>query len=296
MKRISKIAFGLAAGIAALVTTAQAVPVGSHYPVGAEGIKGASLPPPGIYLRDYNFFYVANHVDGLPVDANILAYVQAPRLIWISEKKILGANYGADIIVPFAYKDVSLAGASDSQFNLGDIQIEPLLLSWHFKQFDVAAGYALWVPSGNFDSRTPLRYLTSAGSGYWSHMLTLGGTWYPDEKKTWAVSLLNRYEICYEQEDTQITPGHMFTLEWAISKSITKTVDVGLVGYYQQQVTQDRGARADGAMAHVIGVGPEVSAFWPKIGTFTSLRYNYEADANNRPQGHTITLTLTKRF
>jgi hypothetical protein len=46
----------------------------------------------------------------------------------------------------------------------------------------------------------------------------------------------------------------------------------------------------------VVGVGPEVSAFWPKIGLFTSLRYAYEADAANRPQGHTITLTLTKIF
>ena len=35
-------------------------------------------------------------------------------------------------------------------------------------------------------------------------MLTLGGTWYPDKEKTWAMSLLNRYEFCHEQEDTQV--------------------------------------------------------------------------------------------
>jgi hypothetical protein len=46
----------------------------------------------------------------------------------------------------------------------------------------------------------------------------------------------------------------------------------------------------------VVGVGPEVSAFWAKLGLFTSLRYVYEADAKDRPQGHTITLTLTKGF
>jgi hypothetical protein len=300
MKTMTKTSLALAAGIFALATQlhAQNLPVGSHYPVGAEGIKGASLPPPGVYVRDYNFFYTADKVDGLPFDIDIFAYVQAPRLIWITKQEILGANYGMDIIVPFAYKNVSAAalGGSRDKFNLADIQVEPLLLSWHLQKFDVAAGYAVWVPSGKFDASTPLKQLTSPGSGFWSHMLTLGGVWYPDEKKTWAVSLLNRYEICHEQRQTHHTPGNMFTMEWGVSKSVCKEADLGVVGYYQQQVTKDSGTGAATAMAHVVGIGPEVKAFWPQLGLFTSLRYVYEADAKDRPQGHTITLTLTKGF
>ena len=184
------------------------LPVGSHYPVGAEGIKGASLPPPGVYLRDYNFFYTASKVDGLPVDVDIFAYVQAPRLIWMTDWQILGANYGMDIIVPFAYKNISAPFGSGDKFSLADIQIEPVLLSWHLKQFDVAAGYAIWAPSGDFNASTPLKTLTSPGSGFWTHMLTLGGVWYPDAEKTWAISLLNRYEINHEQQQTHITPGN----------------------------------------------------------------------------------------
>lgn len=273
------------------------LPVGSHYPVGAEGIKGASLPPPGIYLRDYNFFYTANRVNGLPTGANLFAYVQAPRLIWVTDKKILGANYGMDVIVPFAYKNVwaPFIGTA-GQFNLADIQVEPLLLSWHLKQFDFAAAYAIWIPSGNFDASSPAKYLTSPGSGYWTHMLTLGGTWYPDEKKTWAISLLNRYEINTEQDDTDITPGNMLTMEWGLSKTVAPGVDVGLIGYYQQLITKDTGTGAATAFSDVVGVGPEVSAFWHKIGTLTSLRYAYEVTSNNRPQGQTIVLTITKRF
>ncbi len=298
MKTITKTSFALAAGIFALAARlpAQSLPVGSHYPVGAEGINGASLPPPGIYVRDYNFFYTASKVDGLPADLDIFAYVQAPRLIWITKQQILGANYGCDIIVPFAYKDVSAPFGSEDQFNLADIQIEPLLLSWHFQQFDAAAGYAVWAPSGNFDASTPLSYLTSPGNGYWSHMLTLGGVWHPDAAKTWSLSLLGRYEICHEQDQTQITPGNMGTLEWGFSKTVTPGVEVGLTGYYQQQVTEDSGPSASTDLSHVVGVGPEVNVFWQKLGLFTSLRYAYEADAKDRPQGHTITLTLTRRF
>ena len=275
---------------------AQPLPAGSHYPVGAEGIKGASLPPPGVYLRDYNFFYTADKVNGMPNGPDIFAYVQAPRLIWMTDWTLLGANYGMDVIVPFAYKNIAAPFGDGHRFNLADIQVEPLLLSWHLKQFDMAAGYAVWVPSGEFNADTPVHYLTSPGSGFWTHMLTLGGVWYPDEKKTWAVSLLNRYEINTEQNHTDITPGNMLSMDCAVSKTVAQGVDVGLIGYYQQLITKDSGTGASTVYSDVVGVGPEVSAFWPKIGTFTSLRYAYEVTAHDRPQGQTIVLTITKRF
>jgi hypothetical protein len=272
------------------------LPVGSHYPIGAEGIKGADLPPPGFYLRDYNYFYYADKVDGLPMDMNVLVYCQAPKLVWMTPWSFCGVNYGMDMIIPFVYKDVNAPFGDGSQFNLGDIYFSPLVLSKHFKQFDVAGAYGIYAPSGNFDNSTPLKSLTSPGNGYWSHMFTLGAVWYPDEKKAWAVSLLNRYEINTEQDQTHITPGNMLSMEWAVSKTVAQGVDVGLAGSYQQEVTKDSGAGAATALSHEVGVGPEVSVLWEKIGLFSSLRYLYEVDAKDRPQGHIIELTLTKRF
>jgi hypothetical protein len=284
------------AGIGLAAQTQAQLPVGSHYPAGAEGIKGASLPPPGIYLRDYNYILTADKVDGVPGDVDLTAYVQAPRLIWMTDWKILGANYGMDILVPFFYKDINAAFGSDHQLNLGDIQVEPLLLSWHLDQFDIAAGYAIWVPSGRFGNSTPAENLTSPGSGFWTHMLTLGAVWYPDKEKTWAFSLLNRYEINTQQDHTDITPGNMFTTDFSLSKTVLKGVDVGVSGYYQQLVTKDSGTGASPDYSSVVGIGPEASAFWPKIGLFTSLRYAYQVEAKDRPQGQTIVLTLTKPF
>ena len=266
--------------------------VAAHYPAGAEGIKGASLPPPGVYFRDYNFFYFANTFKDGPTSFDITAYVNAPRLIWMTDVKILGANYGMDVIVPFGYLDWSVFGFGHSDFGLGDIQIEPLLLSWHFKQFDLAAGYAVWAPTGNHDRAKP----DLIAKGFWSHMLTLGGTWYPDQEKTWAVSLLNRYEFCQEQQDTHIDPGQVYTAEWGLSKAVSKTVDVGFIGYYQQQVTKDSGPFASTKLDRKVGVGPEINVLWPKAGLFTSLRYAYEFAAVERPEGHLFTLTLTKVF
>ncbi|MCU0785897.1 MAG: transporter [Verrucomicrobia bacterium] len=283
----------LVAALMALPSLVQAQPiVAGHYPAGAEGVKGASLPPPGVYFRDYNFFYFADNFKDLGAPFDIFAYINAPRVIWMTDVKILGANYGMDVIVPFAYLDWKL-GTRDSYFGLGDIQIEPLLLSWHFKQFDLAGGYAVWAPTGDYSPNRP----DFVSKGFWSHMLTLGGTWYPDEQKTWAISLLNRYEFCHEQEQTHTDPGQVYTIEWGFSKSLSKTVDVGLIGYYQQQVTEDTGPnKFSDKLDRKVGVGPEISAVCPKLGLITSLRYAYEFAAVERPEGHLVTLTLTKRF
>jgi hypothetical protein len=82
-------------------------------------------------------------------------------------------------------------------------------------------------------------------------------------------------------------------LEWGISKSVCKEADLGVVGYYQQQVT---GNSDKSPLNRVAAVGPEVSVMFPKPMLFVSLRYNYEFMAENRAQGNAVTMTLTKRF
>src|SRR5688500_16706232 len=87
-------------------TAAHSATFSGHYPSGAEGVKGATLPPPGFYLRDYNLFYYADRFPGGPPGFEALAYINGPRLIYMTEYKILGANYGLDLLVPFYYGDV----------------------------------------------------------------------------------------------------------------------------------------------------------------------------------------------
>jgi hypothetical protein len=127
-------------------------------------------------------------------------------------------------------------------------------------------------------------------------MLTAGVTWYPDTDKLWAVSALNRYEINQDQQYTHITPGEVYTLEWGVSRSFMKTLDVGAAGYYQQKVTEDTGPGSTSDRGRLAGVGPEVSYFYPPLMLGASLRYAYEFLAEDRLQAHTICLTITKRF
>lgn len=273
----------------------------AHYVPGVEGIKGASLPPPGVYLRDYNVVYFADRVNDAhgneigPADPQAFIYANVPRLVWITKAQVLGGFIGVDALLPLQYTDleVNTPGGrfDDSTFGIGDFFAEATW-SKHMKQFDFSLGYGIWAPTG--DSAPGLT--TRAGLGYWTHMFTAGVTWYPDAAKQWSVSALSRYEINMEKDDTDITPGQAYTLEWGISRAVAKHIELGVVGYYQQQVTTDSGSGSSDERDRVAAVGPEISTFCPQLGLFTSLRYEYEFMAESRLQGHTIAVTFTKRF
>jgi hypothetical protein len=264
----------------------------AHYPTGLEGLKAASLPPPGIYLRDYNWFYYADHVNNAQgdrvVDQSAFIYAQAPRLLWITDVKVLDGYLGVDALVPIFYKDLK---GVDHDGGVGDLFFEGTW-SRHWNQWDLSFGVGAWAPTGEFQRDNKL----SPGNGYWGEMLTAGATWYPDEAKTLSVSVLNRYEFNEEQEGTDISPGQVYTVEGGISYAVVKAIDIGPIGYYQQKVTTDRGPGASGARDRVAGIGPEVNAFFPNIMLGISLRYAYEFLAENRFQGNALTLTITKAF
>lgn len=290
----------LLAGLLLFPTLLSAQPT-AHYVPGVEGIKAASLPPPGVYLRDYNAFYYADRVNDISgdkihgADPRAFIYANVPRLLWITDQKLLGGYLGVDALLPLQYTDLKVntpdGQFDDSTFGIGDAFGE-VTWSWHPQQFDVSLAYGAWAPTG--DSSPHLT--TRAGLGYWTHMFTAGATWYPDAEKQWSISALNRYEINMEKDDTDITPGQAWTLEGGISRALSKTVDVGVAGYYQMQVTKDRGDFSSDDKDRVAGIGPEVAVAYPRYMLGWSLRYLYEFMAEGRLQGHTVALTITKRF
>jgi len=267
----------------------------AHYCPGSEGLLGASVPPPGWYVRDYNVFYAADQVNNSAGEnAHVpnfktFVYAQVPRLIWVTPAKFLGANVGVNALMPILYQDLRVGPINSSGFTADDLFLDAFL-AWHPKRFDFVAAGGVWLPTGSYGSPT------DAGLGYWTGMFTFGVTYYITPDKAWAISLLNRYEINSEQRDTDITHGNAYTLEWGISRKLPKGFEIGPAGYVQGKVTQDSGPKASPDRDVVASVGPEVSGVIPKIDVHVSLRALYEFMAKNRAQGQTVTLTVTKRF
>lgn len=300
MKRIL-VTFGLVALLVATAPHTSAQP-SAHYPPGIEGLKAATLPPPGVYLRDYNLFYYSdrlNDADGDEIaaaDPKVLIYANAPRLLWITDWQLLGGHLGFDALLPLQYKDIRIhtpgGRFDDSTFGIGDLFAE-VTLSWHLPQADFAIGYGPWAPTGDSSSTDP----TAPGAGYWTHMFTAGMTWFMDADRRWALAALGRYEISHEHRDMDYRPGQAFTVDYGLSYAVSPTIDVGVAGYFQTRTTGNRGRDAPSRdKDKVAGIGPEVVLFCPKLGLFTSIRYHYEFLAESRLQGHTGVVTLTYRF
>jgi hypothetical protein len=293
--------FALPLGLTLFSAASLQAQPSAHYVPGSEGIKGASLPPPGVYVRDYNFFYESSRVnnnDGNKVDAanaKALIYANVPRVIWITDTTLLGGFVGVDALLPLQYTDLNVTTPggpySDSTFGIGDLFAESTL-TWHPTNFDIAIGLGVWAPTGDSAEQPTVR----AGAGFWTVMLTAGATYYFDQEKQWSISALSRYEFNTEQRDSDITPGQAFTLEWGIAHTFRKTIDVGIVGYYQQQTTSDSGSGASSDLDRVAAIGPEVGMFYPDYKLGWTLRYEYEFAAANRLQGQAIVFTLTKVF
>ncbi len=285
----------LTAGLLALPIAVQAQPT-AHYPPGLHGINAATLPSPGFYVRDYNFFYFSDRLNDGNGNRNgqanfdAFTYANVIRPIWISRYKVFGGYLGADVVIPLVNRHLTSGSFSDSTFALGDILAEGSI-SWHTKPFDFCFGVGEWMPTGE-SARKPT---TRPGLDYWTTMFTLGATWYMDSAKTWSLSALNRYEINTEQSYTDTTTGNAWTVEWGLAKALNKTVSIGPVGYYQAKVTDDSGAHPQ-PINRVLAVGSEVMLSFRPQKFNVSLRYNYEIMAENRAQGQTVALVVTKGF
>ena len=130
-------------GIVAVFATSTQL-YAQHYPAGSEGIKAASMPPPGFYFVDYNSFYIYDRVPGFGGQAQKgftqFDYTQTPRLIWITDLKFLGADFGMAARMPFTYQQYThrvpvgppisvnpfpvynYKTVTDNQFGLSDIK------------------------------------------------------------------------------------------------------------------------------------------------------------------------------
>jgi hypothetical protein len=221
------------------------------------------------------------------------------RLVWITDKKFLGADYGASMIIPVLGVDLEIdaAGISDGDVGLGDIFIEPLILAWHKERVDVALGLGVNLPTGNFDETAP----ANCGRGTLSGLLTFGATYYFDEAKSWTGSILTRTLVYGEQDDTDITPGSEFFADWGIGKQFAVSkgllVRPGIAGYSYWQLDEDDIPGGTDEKGQVHAIGAEINLFWlPPHLYQVNLRVLSEFGAEDETEGIKTVLTLTKSF
>ncbi|OXY82614.1 SphA family protein [Oceanimonas doudoroffii] len=279
-----------------LLISPATLAVTGHYVPGVEGIKGSSVPPAGTYYRGYGVHYDIDQLnddngDALPGSNTGSVTALANRFIHITGKQFLNADYGFETIIPVQHTslDFELIGVDSSETEIGDIFIGPLILGWHGQQWDAVFASGVWFDTGSTSEPA------SAGKGYKSTMITLGGTFYPDAAKTWSFSALSRYEINFD-DDNGVDRGDSFLVEWGLGKRLNNGVELGLIGYDGWQLDENTGGDALPGKVEKHALGLEVGYFWPSLGFGMTGAYLNEYRVDNTTEGDLFRIGLTKIF
>lgn len=313
---------GIVLALAMAMTATTVLAMGNGYTPGTEGTMAPSIPPPGFHYKMYNLYLDSDKLIGknghdaaIPgpdakVDFKARIFAQAHRFIYITDQKILGADYGMSLIVPVVFKDIGIKvpdlgiDSDDAGIGLGDIFIEPLVLAWHTQRWDVAFGLGVQVATGKWgDSGEPAN--GDPGNGYHNGLITFGATYYLDEARSWTVSGLSRTVLYFgEQDDTDYRPGDELIIDWGVAKQFPVSkkllVRMGLVGYTYWQWSDDRnrydGVGEDDDWGYKYAVGAEINLFWlPQLVQF-NLRWLEDVKVRDEFDGTTIVGSLTISF
>jgi hypothetical protein len=313
-----------------------------HYAGGLVNIRDVNVPAaPGFYAALYNYYYQTGRVNDangnekdsvtinpgpgpgltLAIDPDVDVYALVPALIWVSEWKLLGADYAAMLIPNFSNASVGAAlsaqigqgvNSETSQFGIGDWFFQPLWFGWHLEHFDFSLGYGFYAPTGEYDTE-PVTFpvvgtvrveaADNIGYGFWTNQFQGATTWYPWANKATAVVVALTYEIHSEKEDFHVTPGQDLTLNWGISQYLPLTkdqkwlVEIGPAGYDSWQVTEDDGQNASSSLLdQVHGAGAQVGL--TSVAAEFSINFHYfrEFESQDRFQGNVFGLSGAAHF
>jgi len=256
------------------------------------------------------------------VDVNVDMYVVAPTFIYVTDVKPLGIKYGALIAPNFANAnlDAEFSAATEhggnlssslSNFGAGDMFVQPVWLGKTLAHWDFALAYGFYAPIGKYNTETvtvpgigPVKAESAdnLGFGFWTQQIQGSVAWYPWADKRLAVVTALTYEVNGKKQDFDVTPGDNLSLNWGISqflplkKDHTLLLEVGPAGYDTWQITDDTGSAANNTRDQVHAVGGQVSLVHLPWHAALTCHGFYEFAGQDRFQGGTFGISLTKKF
>ncbi len=220
------------------------------------------------------------------------------------EQKVLGATYTVGAAIPFGYAKleatITTAGGGSSfaerdSFNIADIALVPLELTWTIDNFSIQLGEAIYAPTGAYD----VDEVVNIGLNHWGFDTTLAVTYFNPETGT-EVSVAPGVIFNTENDDTDYQTGTEFHLDFTANQFLSETFALGIRGYYYNQFTGDSGsgARLGDFQGESFGLGPGFIWF-PAFadGKLAVLgKWIHDFDATNRFESDYGTLTVAWTF
>jgi hypothetical protein len=277
------------------------------YPLGMTAINSGVTPESGFSYSNQLLYYSRDEAkdnDGntLPITGLNYVLMDMNSFVWVSTKKILGARYSAIATLPFATNDLTsdLRGNISGGAGFADSYYMPFILGWNCERVAVRVIYGFLAPTGRFvpDSNS------NVGSGYWTHTISSGQTFYPMKSKALAVSAFEMYEFHTAQDGTGVHPGQTFDLDYSALLSVIETqrfrLQIGPAGYEARQTTPKTGPQVTLAESKdryaINAVGFAVNIALPQRSTSLGVKYFNEFADRSTFEGHSLQFVGTITF
>ncbi len=279
---------------------------------GQSGLNAGVVPEPGFTYANVAINYSADalHNAAGSADPNVTGvykfWLDENIFYFVPKKKILGGYYAPFASINLANGSLvadygSVFGTSGGGEGIADTFFVPANFGWHLKRADLNVGYGFMAPTGRF---TPGAN-NNVGSGYWGNHIMSGLTAYLTKNKGTTANVFMDWEIHSKKDGIDITPGQALTLEGGLGqalpldKQMHKLLQLGLVGYDQWQVTDNKGLTADLPHYTIHSVGAQANFIVPAKGFAAFFKYYDEYSGKARPVGRTFafggSLTLGRK-
>lgn len=268
-----------------------------QYILGTLGPLAGVLPPPGSYLNT-DFIFVPNveqtvgESGGSPfINATGEAFAVLLRPLFVTPKRVFGANYGFSLNLPIAVANLQawtatpqmrrIAYREERISGLGDLAITPLILGWHDGNLHYLTYLSFYVPIGQFCTGR----LLNIGHNHYAIDPGIAVTWL-DRKNGHELSAAMGMTFNTENPDTHYRSGNELHLDYVAAQHFPTGAEVGLTGFVYWQVTGDsgQGAVLGPFKGQAYALGP-IIGYRTKSGTRFYLKHYFQFGVENRFDG-----------
>lgn len=262
---------------------------------------------PGFFVQEILSPFHASRFTGgngekLPGNNSVDAFAAITEVAYTSQYRLLGANYGGEILLPIVHADIQTdLGVRGTQTGLGDLIFSPFLLQWPEHKLFGRSFYhrlhivELVVPTGRYDRNASV----NIGNNVFSVGPHYAFTWFlsPRLETSWRLHYVwnsrnNDPNPVYNASSIQ--PGQAVHFNASISYHLHKRLRLGVNGYYLKEVTDPKvGDRPLFDSREQVGsIGPGLWLSTKPVDIF--LHAFFEMGAENRPQGFRFMVRIVK--
>jgi hypothetical protein len=258
---------------------------------------------PGFSYSNLFLFYSRDRAVG--PDGKVTATGQSSVLMdmntlaWVSQKRVFGeAKFSMAATLPIANNALSsdVTGPISGGGGFADSFYQPAIVGWHFERADIKAAYGFLAPTGSFDAGAN----DNVGSGYWTHVLSSGQTFFPTVGKRTAISAFQMYEFHGSQSGTGVRPGDTLNLDFSVMQTLPERgatrIQVGAVGYAARQTSAKTGPAVTAAEAaaryRVNAFGVAAIVAWPERKATLGFKYFDEFSNESTFEGYSLQISI----